>query len=586
MRKRWAYVGIFILIILGIWGYSSLGENGEDYDMFKVREQDLTEIVSEIGKVVPVKEIDLTFPLTGTISKILVQEGETVSQGDVIARLDTAKLKADLANAQAAIQEAQARLDKIYTGATPEDIQISQTTVTNAENYLEKVRVTKNSEITKANSSLSTAEVQLNSAEVALSNQIKENEEDLKQAYEDALDTLLDSNTKGDTALKQIDYIQETHFDGQSYDDQKVRTEEALVDEKYDLLQPYIDAAVISDYTTIDAALEKMDEFLQKASEVLEYLRDRMEHSAGVNPTVTQKGYIDTERSNISTATANTTSAIQAISSADLDTEVDLNTAQTNYDEALNALTAAQANLAAVTSTWEGNVSAAEGDLRIAKDQLNFKIAPPRAEDLALYRAQVNQAIAYADLIQQNLYDADLRAPSKGLITHIYAETGELATINIPILSMITVDQYQIESFISELDIANVKLGNKAEVEFDAFGAGRIFQGTIIGINPFETLIDGDIYYKVTIGLDTYDESILSGMTVDIEIKTADKEGVLVVPSRYIGEEGNKKFVKVLYGDPEKDEYQRVEVQTGLKGLDMTEILSGLKEGQKIIPYY
>ena len=105
-----------------------------------------------------------------------------------------------------------------------------------------------------------------------------------------------------------------------------------------------------------------------------------------------------------------------------------------------------------------------------------------------------------------------------------------------------------------------------------------------MSVDPFETISDGDIFYKVVIELDEYDESVRSGMTVNIRIVTAEKEGVLVVPSRYVGVRDDGRYVKLKADNDEG--FELVEVKTGLKGIDMTEILEGLSEGDLIIPYY
>jgi len=294
---------------------------------------------------------------------------------------------------------------------------------------------------------------------------------------------------------------------------------------------------------------------------------------------------LDTERTSIATATTNTTTVIKAITTATFDADNDDITG--DVEEAQANIDKAQASLASVEAEWNAKISQAEGELQLARDQLVQTRAPAREEDIDLYQAQLNQAIAYADLMQQILNDTKLITPLNGIITTIYTEIGELATISTPAMSMITVEQYKIEAFISELDVAQISLQDKVEVTFDAFDFDEIFEGEIVNIDPYETIDDGDIFYEITIELDEENENIRSGMTVNITIKTADKEDILVVPSRYIGEERGQKYVKLLVDDGEEgEEFVKIEVITGLKGKEMTEIVSGLEEGQEIIPYY
>ncbi|MBD3360395.1 HlyD family efflux transporter periplasmic adaptor subunit [Candidatus Peregrinibacteria bacterium] len=588
MKKFWIISGGALALILIVWGYFYFsGENGE-YKVVEVKKQDITEIVSEVGKVVPVKEVDLTFQQTGIIAQIAVNEGQKVTRGETLAKLDTAKIKADLANAQASVQEAQARLDKLYAGASSYDIQLSETAVKNAEENLEKVKDTAESEIARAESNVESAEIALENAEETLEDKGKITEKDIQQAYENALSTLKDTITKIDTALKTVKNIREEYFDTGKFEDLQVQNKEKIADEGYDEALNIINDAGLDKPETIEEALEKTLSVLNDTSEALSFIRTEMDEKQGISPTQSEKSAVDMDRSNINTAISNITSASQTIDSMKLVEETDLSTAKSNVKQAKTALAEAESNLKAVKSQWENKIANAQGQLNMARNELNLKTAPPRQEDVSLYRAQVNQAIAYVDLIQQNLYDSELRAPMDGLVTNIYLEDGELATINTPVLSVITVGNYQIESYISELDIAQVTVDDPVDITFDAFGKFKVFTGKIVEIDPYETVIDGDIYYKVTIEMDEYEkEKILSGMTADIEIKTASKENVLVAPSRYIGEEGGINYLKIYKGVVDEEvQYERVEADVGLEGLDYTEIVSGVEEGQKIIPYY
>lgn len=590
MKRKKLFIagGVILALIILAAGYTKMGNKSDGEETFKVEKQNLTEIISEVGKVVPVKKIELAFPVTGTISQILVKEGDKVAKGAVLARLNTQKTQADLESAQAKITEAQARLDKLNAGAGMEDVKVSETAVKNAENTLEKIKLAAQNNKTLAEAGVKSSQTALTNAENDLADQQKENEEDLKQAYEDALDTLKSSNTKADTALKTIDYIQEKYFNSQQPIDSKITDSEKIADDKFAVLAPIVAAAKISDFESVDTALSEMLSFLNNLADTLKVVRDEIETRIDVSPTVTDNGYVDTDRTNINTAITNTTGAIQTITSAELDNETSERSDQAALDTAKIALSEAEASLSAVQAEWDSKVSDAEGALKLAKDQLALKKAPARTEDIAIYEAQLKQAVAYVGFIQQTLNDSILQAPSDGFVTEINSEAGELASLTKTVVSMIAKEQYQIESYISELDIAFVAVSDPVEISFDAFGSDKIFKGHVVKIDPYETLIDGDVYYKVVIGFDEYDGAIRLGMTADIKIKTAEKENVLVAPSRFVGEEGGKKYVKIPLKNARdgEDPFTKIEITTGLKGEEMTEILSGLTEGQEIIPYY
>ena len=87
---------------------------------------DLVQTVSTTGNVKPAKSVDLTFPKTGTISEIDVQVGERVSAGQKLASLDTSEISTLILQAQATLENQQAKLDELKKGTRPEQISVSQ----------------------------------------------------------------------------------------------------------------------------------------------------------------------------------------------------------------------------------------------------------------------------------------------------------------------------------------------------------------------------------------------------------------------------------------------------------------------------
>lgn len=71
---------------------------------------------------VDLREIDLAFNNSERIASVLVQEGDHVQQGQLVARLDTSRLTPQLTQAQAALAGQQANLEKLRRGNRPEDI--------------------------------------------------------------------------------------------------------------------------------------------------------------------------------------------------------------------------------------------------------------------------------------------------------------------------------------------------------------------------------------------------------------------------------------------------------------------------------
>ena len=217
----------------------------------------------------------------------------------------------------------------------------------------------------------------------------------------------------------------------------------------------------------------------------------------------------------------------------------------------------------------------------MAEKELLYKQAGATVEELAKQEAALASAQAGVDEIEAKIRQAMIFAPLAGLVTQIYFEVGESVAANTTVISLMSNSRFEIETKIPEVDITKVKIGDRARVALDALGSETIFEATVVKIEPAEILVEGVPTYKTILGLISVDERIKAGMTVDLEIMTAEKENVLLVPQRVVFTKNGDKFVRVL------DEYSRVvetKVKTGLRSSSgQVEILDGLQEGHRVI---
>jgi HlyD family secretion protein len=91
------------------------------------------EVVSAQGFVVPQRRSELAFRAGGRVTAILIAEGDQVTQGQALIRLQDDQLKAAVAQAQAALDLAQANLNQVKQGARAEDIMAAEAAVRSAE---------------------------------------------------------------------------------------------------------------------------------------------------------------------------------------------------------------------------------------------------------------------------------------------------------------------------------------------------------------------------------------------------------------------------------------------------------------------
>jgi len=249
-----------------------------------------------------------------------------------------------------------------------------------------------------------------------------------------------------------------------------------------------------------------------------------------------------------------------------------------------------------------------EASLELNRQEEILKQARRSWDDLSpdekkVAKLLVEKARASVWTIQSQVKKNTLYSPIDGIIIKKYIDKGELATITSPVVTVMGEEGIEIRADIPESDITKIKLGQKAEVTFDAFSSDEIFEVEVSEIEPMATIIQDVVYYetKFKIGYKASDTlrayspatALRAGMSADIDIATAKKDGVLGVPRQAIKIENENKYVEILIGEGlskdkigEQKEIKKVDIKIGLRGDDgMVEIISGLNEGDEIITF-
>ena len=131
---------------------------------------------------------------------------------------------------------------------------------------------------------------------------------------------------------------------------------------------------------------------------------------------------------------------------------------------------------------------------------------------------------------------------------------------------------------VSELDINNVKVGQKVTMELNSAPEKR-FTGKVAGIDKIGAVSGGITNYTVIVKFEENSELALPNMGVESEIIVDEKKDVLLVPSTAITSGRNQAFVTVMDNDTEK----KIRVELGISDGTNTEIISGLNEGDQVV---
>ena len=193
--------------------------------------------------------------------------------------------------------------------------------------------------------------------------------------------------------------------------------------------------------------------------------------------------------------------------------------------------------------------------------------------------ARVKSARAGVQNYQAEIAKAFIRAPFTGLITKQDAKIGMSTFADQSMVTMISDSNYGLDTYVPEIYISQIKIGNKAKVVLNSYGSTQNFDATITYIDPAASPRDGVASYKVKLVFDQNDERIKSGMTGDVEIITDAVSTTFWVPVNTIIDQGGFTYVKIKSGDS----VELRKIQVGERNPEEIEVTSGLIVGDQII---
>lgn len=531
---------VIAVSVLGVRAYRKAQAPAQE--TVSPRRGPVTQVVSETGKVIAFEDLKLSFKRSGRVAAILVKEGDAVKKDQPLLRLNTSDLAIQRREALASLAAAEARYAQAAAGATQEELRVLETSVRNAEISLETAR-------RSLSDATASSEASVGKAYADLDGQM----ETLFLKSSAAMQTL--KNDVYDSSGQLRYDISSPDYGTQSQALAAYTSARSAFASMEMSIVMYRASATDADRDSRSTALVADAKTVRDAAQLANAL---MQASVPVGGT-TQTAF-DTRKANVKAAWTDMNLAVNAAESQKLTVASTAAAASTTVNAATQA------------------VRSAEGSLASAQRTLESRSAPLRDVDKAVYLASVSSARASVALIDQQIADATLEAPTDGIVGNIDIDLGEIAQANAPVGTLIS-SGLRIEVEVSELDIAGIRADQPVVFTFDAI-EGRTFAGHVTTVAPRETTKDEDVYYKVNVAIDDADPAIRIGMTADLDIEVGRKDDTLLVPRRQVYRREGKDYVKVLTAEKKVEE---IEVAVGLRGRDDYEILSGLRESDLIV---
>jgi len=221
-------------------------------------------------------------------------------------------------------------------------------------------------------------------------------------------------------------------------------------------------------------------------------------------------------------------------------------------------------------------VTLSEAEYRSAKEKLTLLRKGARQEDRDALLAQIRQAEAALRLAQIHLKNTTIRAPISGIISKRFLDQGSFVSTTTPIVRIVAMDRIKVLVQVVENELAQLKVGAKAEIYVDAYRK-QVFRGGLSCISP--TVDPESRMADIEIQVDNKDHRLKPGMFARASLIVQRRDNVLLLPKDSLLRESGPARVFVH----DKGRASLREVMLGLEGEQYVEVLTGLRDGDEVI---
>jgi len=197
----------------------------------------------------------------------------------------------------------------------------------------------------------------------------------------------------------------------------------------------------------------------------------------------------------------------------------------------------------------------------------------PDPDDVAAAQAKVDAA-------QATVNSLNIIAPFAGQVLSVDDRAGDTVSAGDLSVNLADLNHLYVETQVDESDVANVKLGNQAEVTLDAV-SGVTLTGEVSAINPVGEVVSGLVKYKVRVDLDKVEDGMFLplGTTANVVIQTKPASATLAAPIAAIQNDSAGEYVWVIQSD---NTAKRVDVVSGSIIGDLVAVTGDLQEGDRL----
>lgn len=234
---------------------------------------------------------------------------------------------------------------------------------------------------------------------------------------------------------------------------------------------------------------------------------------------------------------------------------------QKQLTEAQNLLTDYKTELEKAKSEAEAYESALGNEYDAENIVLNGELSTMRSE------------LAYQNVLD---YQEGAKADFNGVISLSTVEPGAKTVAGIEMLTLASLDQVKVTFTITKSNLEEIALGQKATLEI----LGYEYEGTVTKISGMAVQgSNGGSSIEVEIHIDNPDDKIYLGLDAKIELVTASKTDVLMLPVEAVSADKEGEFVYLVVDGIVEKRY----ITLGISSDEYVEIVEGLEETDQVI---
>ena len=271
--------------------------------------------------------------------------------------------------------------------------------------------------------------------------------------------------------------------------------------------------------------------------------------------------------------------------------ELDKTNLMSQLNTAKTQLATAQSQLNYQTANYKRYKTLFEKGLVAADDFDNAKLSYTQAKE------QVVSAKEEVQRAQTNLGYATITSPIDGVVLSKSVEEGQTVAASFSTPELFTIAQdltnMQVVADVDEADIGDVKEGERVSFTVDAY-PDDTFEGEVKQVRQEATTSNNVVTYEVVISAPNADLKLKPGLTANVTIYTAERKGVLSVPSKALRFTPQKETVgkmKIVDVANAKNKVWTIEgnsivahkVNIGMTDGTNTQIVGGIAEGTKVV---